>query len=102
MRSLIKVFASRLQLTILWMLSYLLSIVWSFSAKTEAAVYTCRNITLLEITCRGSYVSRDMFSEIKSQYNRHALCILQHFTAFYFSFTKNELHININVRLTVL
>ena len=55
-RSLIRVFASGLN--ILWMLSYWLNIIWSFFAKKWlhwfVCVYFCQNVTLLEITCRGS------------------------------------------------
>ena len=55
-RSLIKAFASRLR--ILWLLSYWLNIVLRRLHRL-AWVYTFQNATLLEITCHGSYSSKD-------------------------------------------
>ena len=46
-RSLIRAFASRL--SILWLLSY-----WLMKLQRLVRVYTCQNIKLLEISCRGS------------------------------------------------
>ena len=58
-RSLIRAFACRLN--ILWLLSYWPSIIWSsYMLKRRlhrlARVYTCKNATLLEITCHGSFI----------------------------------------------
>ena len=65
MRSLIRVFASHLN--ILWLSIYWLNILCSFYALKGLHrlvwVYTCQNATLLEITCRGSTYSN---SEKKS------------------------------------
>ena len=59
-RSLIRAFASGLN--ILWVLSYWLNIIGVSKPKGRLQrlvwVYTCQNATLLEITCRGSYMIR--------------------------------------------
>ena len=60
-RSLIRAIACRL--SILWVLSYWLNIVWSFKLTRRLHrvvwVYTCQNATLLEITCHGSFTQRE-------------------------------------------
>ena len=55
-RSLIRAFARRL--SILLLLTYWLNTIWSFLVKRRLQrlvwVYTCQNVKLLEISCRGS------------------------------------------------
>ena len=58
MRSLIRAFASCL--SILWLLSYWLNTIWRKSKlkrrlKRLVGVYTCQNVKLVEISCRGSF-----------------------------------------------
>ena len=59
--SLIRAFASRLNTSIIWLLSYWLNIIFLVSKlkrmlHTLVWVYTCQNTTLLEISCHGSYI----------------------------------------------
>ena len=87
MRNLIRAFASCLH--ILWVLSYWLNIIGTSKLKRRLHrfvwAYTCKNVTLLKITCNGSYGTsheKAYFAACKQQRCRPACISAEHLSIF--------------------